>query len=450
MWRSEPASPDLGESAPTPEHTMTSNRPHAPSFDSDFARAVAEFCLDGHTPPSPDLRAGFAESKIWSAVRGTGTHLWLDTGDVEAIGKIWTREFEALTTNNTLLNKEVQKGMYDDLVPKAASRLRELDGGLDESAQVLEIAFILNAVHALELVRTFDANVSVELHTDLAHDAEASYQYGKRYNAISPDRFIVKVPLTPQGLFAARRLVNDGIRVNFTLGFSARQNYLIANVARPNYVNVFLGRCNSFVADNDLGDGQNVGEKATLASQRAILQLREDPGLDVKQIAASMRGGDQVGTLLGVDVFTMPTKAAQQFLDAEPDPADLAPRLQDDPEVTFAGGIDPRAAGFDAFWSVGDEIKTAACKLAGMDLDRMSGAELLQVLADHGAGDLFPDLSEADREQIAEDGKIPVYSRWKDRVAAGKASWDGIMTASALGSFATDQKALDDRVRGLL
>ena len=38
--------------------------------------------------------------------------------------------------------------------------------------------------------QTFDADVSVELHTALADDTEASYQYGKRYAAICPDRFI--------------------------------------------------------------------------------------------------------------------------------------------------------------------------------------------------------------------------------------------------------------------
>ncbi|MCH7646660.1 MAG: transaldolase, partial [Nitrospinae bacterium] len=52
---------------------------------------------------------------------------------------------------------------------------------------------------------TFDADVSVELHTNLARDAEVSYQYGKRFHAICPDRFTVKVPLTPEGLIAARR-----------------------------------------------------------------------------------------------------------------------------------------------------------------------------------------------------------------------------------------------------
>ena len=57
---------------------------------------------------------------VWEAVRRTGSSLWLDTGDIDEAINLWSSEFDALTTNNTLLNKEVQKGIYDDLIRKAA------------------------------------------------------------------------------------------------------------------------------------------------------------------------------------------------------------------------------------------------------------------------------------------------------------------------------------------
>ena len=58
--------------------------------------------------------------------------MWLDTGDIEATHKLWTKEFTALTTNNTLLNKEVQKGLYDQLVPKAAKLVRDALPGVGD------------------------------------------------------------------------------------------------------------------------------------------------------------------------------------------------------------------------------------------------------------------------------------------------------------------------------
>src|SRR6185295_5587676 len=98
------------------------------------------------------------------------------------------REFTALTTNNTLLNKEVQKGIYDSVIKEAGPLL----AGLGEAERVVEIAFILNALHGLRLVQTFGARVSVELHTATADDTEAAVAYGRRFHKISPDRFIVK------------------------------------------------------------------------------------------------------------------------------------------------------------------------------------------------------------------------------------------------------------------
>jgi transaldolase len=412
-----------------------------PRHDSPFAKQVAAFCLQQATQAQA-RRADFPSSPLWAGVAKTGTALWLDTGDVDAARELWVREFTALTTNNTLLNKEVQKGIYDQLVPAAAKLVQQADPKADRARVVQEIAFVLNAVHGLKLVRTFDADVSVELHTAVADDAEASYRYGKRFHAICPDRFIVKVPLSPSGLLAARRLHDDGIRINFTLGFSARQNWLIAALAQPTWCNVFMGRINAFVADNKLGSGINAGEKATLASQRG---LRRQGG-SVRQIGASMRNGQQIADLLGLDVFTMPTAAAKEFVQKKPDPATLQNRTADDPKVTFAAGVDVAADRLEVFWTVTPQFEAAAAAAGKLDPKTATAKDVLAVLAKHGAGDLFPQFTAAEAQQVAKEGKIPVYASWQARVRAGTASWDGMLTAAALASFAQDQQALDDRI----
>lgn len=418
----------------------------SPQHDSRLAKAVAEFCQQQATQPQ-QKRASFPSSPLWAAVAKTGTSLWLDTGDVDAARELWVRDFVALTTNNTLLNKEVQKGIYDRLVPDTAALLRATGAGISQDRLVQEIAFVLNAVHGLKLVRTFDADVSVELHTAISNDAEASYRYGKRFAAICPDRFIVKVPLTPAGLLAARRLHDDGIRLNFTLGFSARQNWLIAQLAQPTWVNVFMGRINAFVADNKLGDGVNAGEKATLASQRGLRRLRDTAKLDVRQIGASMRSGQQCEDLLGLDVFTMPTAAAKEFLQKNPAPAVIRDKTKNDPQVTFAAGIDATAERLNCFWEITPQFEAAAAAAARLDPRQATATDVLATLAKHGAGDLFPQFTPDEAARVTKEGKIPVYASWKDRVRAGTASWDGVLTAAALASFTQDQTALDDRIR---
>jgi transaldolase len=219
--------------------------------------------------PFKRQKSKFPSHPTWRRLRHLGTQLWLDSGNIEEIENFWTMEFSAVTVNNTLLNKEIQSGRYDSLIPEI---MNFLDGypQLSEQEKILEINFVLNCWHGLKLVEKFDGNVSLEEHTDIANDVEQAVYYAKRCYEICPERFFIKIPFTAAGLLATRKLSAEGVPVNHTLGFSSRQNYLIARIGKPAYVNVFLGRLNSFIADNKLGDGAYIGEKATLASQKAV------------------------------------------------------------------------------------------------------------------------------------------------------------------------------------
>ena len=379
---------------------------------------------------------------FWKGLRDLGTRLWLDTGDIDAAGKLWTDEFSGLTTNNTLLNKEVQKGIYDGVIGEAGRLL----GDLDLQTRVIEVAFILNALHGLRLALDFRATVSVELHTATAHDVEAAVQYGRRFAAVSPDRFVVKVPLTPEGLIATRTLRTEGIPVNFTLGFSARQNHVAAAFAFPSYVNVFLGRLNSYVSENVLGDGLMVGEKATLASQREVQDLSSRGGKQTLQIAASIRDGLQVEALAGVDVMTIPTGAAS---DAH---ARLSGKWQSRRgsacEVRLAAGVEEKKVRLSVLWDVSDREKEL-----GRSLDAnppRSGEELVDLARRLGVEDLFPRMTTEDLARIAREGKVPKHASWAERIASGKAAVDSLLNLAGLASFTADQAALDERVRGLL
>ena len=247
-----------------------------------------------------EVQRDFTSEVFWDGLRTLGTRLWLDTGDVEAADTLWATQLSGLTTNNTLLNAEVQKGIYDDLIADALRLLAPLN----ERTRVVEVGFILNAFHGLGLIERFGVDVSVELHTDFAHDAEQTYAYGRRYYDICPEHFIVKVPLTPAGLLGARRLGEAGVPVNLTLGFSARHNHVATAMARPAYVNVFVGRLGAYVESAEIGTGEGVGEKATLASQRTVTELSRNASRPTLQIVASLRGEVQLEALAGVDVHT--------------------------------------------------------------------------------------------------------------------------------------------------
>ncbi|MCX7817846.1 MAG: transaldolase family protein [Kiritimatiellae bacterium] len=417
-------------------------------MSAEVADSLREWILDRAAELGAPAVAAPAAHAGWAAVRATGTRLWLDTGDLEAARALWTAEFEALTTNNTLLNAEVQKGQYDGLVRAAAARLRELTPTISADELRLEIAFVLNAVHGLRLVRAFGARVSVELHTDLANDVERSVQYGRRYHAISPDRFIVKVPLTPAGYLAARRLVRAGVPVNFTLGFSARQNLLAAALAQPDYVNVFMGRLNAFVVDHRLGDGRNVGERATLATQRGLRAWRARGATRTLLIGASMRDADQIVTLAGVDVFTLPPKVAAAYA-ARPS-APLQARLDAELPVHWADGLSERAVGAHVLWEVSERDRALARRAAAELHDRSRPEELVALVRREGIHDLFPDWTAEEWAAIRAEGKIPSWSRWREALGAGRVGLDALMNAAGLMSFVEDQAALDRRVMSLI
>jgi transaldolase len=308
---------------------------------------------------------------------------------------------------------------------------------------VTEIALVLNAFHGLRLVERFDARVSVELHTDLAYDLKGTIWYGRRLFEICPQRFIVKVPLTPQGFLAARRLASEGITVNFTLGFSARQNYLAASLAQPAFVNVFLGRLNSFVANNGLGNGDNIGERATIASQDAVAELRELEGLATQQIAASMRDGEQVAKLAGVDVMTMPLSVAEAYASSD-SLGEARPFSEQAYPVDLEAEAEPLIR---TLWDVPAPFRAAVRALQGLSLDEASGGGLRGFFGSRGYADLFPAWSEADTEAIEADGKIPDYERWASRLQEGSVALDALMSKSGLHHFAADQRALDARIQ---
>lgn len=413
--------------------------------ESRLSERVREFVLQDFSPRFGERRNEFQSEPVWRQFRDLGTELWLDSGNLDDVQSVWTREFSALTTNNTLLNKEIQTGHYDDFIIEAAKLLNDFPE-LTEREQLLELGFMLNARHALRLVEKFDAFVSVEEHTDLAHDVEGSVEYARRYHAICPERFYVKIPFTAAGLLATRRARKEDIPINHTLGFSARQNYVITRLAQPNFVNVFLGRLNSFVADNGLGGGDYVGEKATLASQAAVRQLRHMKGFPTRQIGASFRSWEQYRNLAGIDVMTAPPKVARELLDQKGQRPDFESRVGRDYEPDLKEDVDPAKVGLNTLWDIDDKLIACVEALEEQDVDRFESDGLVDFFRDHGCADFMIHWSNIQINKSREEGKIPQLTNWRDLLSEGMIGLDTLLNLAGLNSFASDQKEMDNHI----
>jgi transaldolase len=399
-------------------------------------KRIKDFILKG----IEEEKVNGQSDSFWADLQSTGTTLWLDTGDMDEALDVWSGEMEALTTNNTLINKVIQKGIYDDFIP----RTQEILDSMPREKKIMETAFILNARHGLRLTKKFGGFVSVELHTATAHDIDAIVNYGLRYRDICPEKFIIKVPYTASGLIGARLLKEKGVRINFTLGFSARQNIMAACISRPDYLNVFLGRIGAYIVDNKIGEGTGAAEKTVIETQKFINDIRSELGTETKLIAASIRHYNQLDMLAGVDVFTMPPKvAAQGRRELE---GNFKSRLGEDYDHGLS--FDPSMESMDKFWKADQGLLKLAREL-GSKLPG-SGQELEDIMRNEGYEDMFPLLSHGEKQKISDDGKIPIRSAWLEKINAGKIAPDTLLNLAGLASFTTDQAELDNRIGSII
>jgi transaldolase len=145
-------------------------------------------------------------------------------------------------------------------------------------------------VQMKEICAEVDGPVSLETTHDKADDI---YEEGLTLAAVAPNA-VVKVAMTPDGLQAGKRLVDQGIPVNVTLTFSPAQAILAAEIGAT-YVSPFLGRLDDVGSD---------GMKAL----HDICEIYDVQGYDTLVLAASLRHPMHVveAARLGADVATMP------------------------------------------------------------------------------------------------------------------------------------------------
>jgi len=156
--------------------------------------------------------------------------LFLDTANLEEIREInrWG-VLSGITTNPTLVSKE-----HED--PEALWK---------------------------EILAEVDGDVSLET---TEPDADPMYKQGLHLAQMGPNA-VVKVPMTPDGLEAGKRLVADGIRINVTLVFSPGQAILAAEIGAY-IVSPFLGRIDDVAATGCTRSGRSARSMTSKATIR--------------------------------------------------------------------------------------------------------------------------------------------------------------------------------------
>ncbi|MBY4598995.1 transaldolase [Ottowia caeni] len=234
-----------------------------------------------------------------------------DTGDFMQLAQFHPQD---ATTNPSLILKAVQKAEYAPLLKEAVATYR--GRSLDEVTDRLLVRF------GCEILSMIPGRVSTEVDARLSFDEEATYTRAERlielYMAagISPDRVLIKIAATWEGIRAAERLERRGIHCNLTLLFSFCQAVACGN-AGVQLISPFVGRIydwhkKSAGASWDEATMSGVNDPG-VQSVRRIYEYYKRHGIATEVMGASFRNVGQITALAGCDLLTISPELLAQL-----------------------------------------------------------------------------------------------------------------------------------------
>ena len=244
-----------------------------------------------------------------------------DTGDFQSIQRYSP---EDSTTNPSLILKAVQKESYQSLLEKT---VRENRGKTTE-----DIMDRLLVSFGVEILKIVPGRVSTETDARLSFDTEGSIKKGRelialyRENGISPDRVLIKIASTWEGIRAAEVLQKEGIRCNMTLMFSLPQAVACAE-AGVQLISPFVGRIYDWYK-KQTGIDYTGADDPGVQSVKRIYDYYRKFGYPTEVMGASFRNTSQIIELAGCDLLTISPELLQKLSDADaPVTRKLSPEL---------------------------------------------------------------------------------------------------------------------------
>jgi len=162
------------------------------------------------------------------ALHDVGQSIWLDSidrrmlHDGELDRRIRDDALTGMTSNPTIFQKALaSSNAYDDQITEA----EEKDLTSWEVFELLETTDVRDACDKFASVfsatRGGDGYVSIEVSPGVSNSADATVEEARRlWKTVDRPNVMVKVPGTPEGAIAVRRLIGEGINVNITLLFA--------------------------------------------------------------------------------------------------------------------------------------------------------------------------------------------------------------------------------------
>jgi transaldolase len=284
-----------------------------------------------------------------------------DTGDLQAIEKFTPQD---ATTNPSLITAAAQMPQYHGIVDETLLQAKA-DAGPDAShKEIANLAFNRLAVaFGYKILQIVPGRVSTEVDARLSYDTEATIatarQLIQQYQqlGISPERVLIKIASTWEGIRAAAVLEKEGIHCNLTLLFGLHQAIACAE-AGVTLISPFVGRILDWYKKDTGREDYPPQEDPGVVSVTQIYNYYKKFGYATEVMGASFRNIGEITELAGCDLLTISPQLLAQ-LDATP--GDLPRRL--DPHQAMAMAIDPITMDEATFRSMHDRDRMASEKL---------------------------------------------------------------------------------------
>ena len=234
-----------------------------------------------------------------------------DTGNFQQLAQFKPQD---ATTNPSLILKAVLQPEYLPLLRQTAQQWKSQP--LDEVVDRLLVRF------GCEILAVVPGRVSTEVDARLSFDTEATVTRAERlialYQAagVHTDRVLIKIAATWEGIEAARRLEQRGIRTNLTLLFSKVQA-IACGQAKVQLISPFVGRIYDWYKKQAGAQWDEVAMSGSndpgVRSVRAIYDYYKHFGIATEVMGASFRNTGQITALAGCDLLTIAPELLAQL-----------------------------------------------------------------------------------------------------------------------------------------
>lgn len=228
----------------------------------------------------------------------TMTTIVADTGDLAAIARL--KPIDA-TTNPSLITKALT---HPDNQGMLSETMSHHNGDIDA---VIDALTIQVGCDILELI---EGRVSTEVDARLSYDTQATIDKAMAFMesyqkaGVDPERVLIKMAATWQGIEAARYLETQGIHCNLTLLFGQHQAIACAD-AGVTLISPFVGRILDWQKRQQNRQNVPASDDMGVQSVKLIYQYYKQHGYKTQVMGASFRSTEQILALAGCDLLTI-------------------------------------------------------------------------------------------------------------------------------------------------